>query len=413
MIGPSARLAIVASHPVQYQAPWYRALARLADLRVFFAHRVTPADHARSGFGVEFDWDASIFEGYEFEWLTNRATRPGLDSFRGCDTPDVGRRLVEGRFDAVVVNGWNLLTYWQAVRAARRAGIPAFIRGDSHLATQRGRLRRLAKSVFYPRLMKSFDAYLAVGTWNAQYYRRFGAADSRIYRSPHCVDNEFFARGAGAARADLAASRQAFAVPPNGVVFTFVGRLVDGKRPLDFVRALDEAARAHRTIHGLIVGDGPLRPALEAHCRANATPCAFSGFLNQAAVAHAYGAADCLVLPSAGETWGLVVNEAMAAGLPVIATDQVGCAPDLIVDGQTGFTYPSGDIRRLAESIGRVAADRALRRAMRSHVVSRIAAFSPEAAAAGVMAALEHAHGAGNDREREGIIRSDVIDAAS
>jgi glycosyltransferase involved in cell wall biosynthesis len=412
--GTRARLAIVASHPVQYQAPWYRALARLVDLRVFFAHRLTPADHARSGFGVEFDWDASIFEGYAFEWLTNRARRPGPDSFRGCDTPDVGRRLVEGRFDAVVVNGWNLLTYWQAIYAARRAGLSAFVRGDSHLVTDRSRLLRLAKRLCYPRLLKSFDACLAVGTWNAEYYRRYGVPDSRIYRSPHCVDNDFFARGAAEARADIAADRRELGVPADAVVFALAGRLVDVKRPLDFVRALDEAARVHRNIHGLIIGDGPLRPALEAHCRANATACAFSGFLNQNAIARAYGAADCLVLPSAGEeTWGLVVNEAMAAGLPAIVTDQVGCAPDLIVDGQTGFTYPSGDVRRLAESIGRVAADGALRQAMRAHVTSRIAAFSPDAAAAGVIAALDGVRSVGIHRGRKGSKPSHVIDALS
>lgn len=407
------RLAVVASHPVQYQVPWYRALASLVDLRVFYAHRVTPADHARAGFGVPFEWDDSIFDGYHFEWLVNRARRPGVVSFAGCNTPEIGRRLADLYFDAVVVNGWNLLTYAQTIYAARRAGIPIFVRGDSHLVTNRGWWRRAAKRVLYPRLMKSFDACLAVGALNAEYYRRYGVEDARIYRSPHCVDNTFFAQGAARARRDRSARRQALGVPSDAILFVFVGKLVDVKRPLDFVRGLDEAARTGARIHGLVIGDGPLKPALAAHCRANQTPCAFAGFLNQSDLAVAYGIADCLVLPSSSETWGLVVNEAMAAGLPVIVSDRVGCAPDLVVDGETGFSYPSGDVRALAACIGRVAADAALRSRMRGLAAARIEAFSPAAAAAGVVAALQNTKRSGCRPEMEGSKKTHVIDVLS
>jgi glycosyltransferase involved in cell wall biosynthesis len=386
---PRLRLALVASHPVQYQAPWYRALAAIVDLQVFFAHRMAATDHARAGFGVEFDWDVPVLDGFEYMWLDNVAARPGVDHFRGCDTPGVASTIERGRFDALLVNGWQLLAYWQAIRAARRAGIAVMVRGDSHLATTRGAVRRSAKRVLYPRLLEAFDAYLAVGDRNEAYYRFYGAPASRIYRSPHCVDNEFFARSVDAARAIPGGARRAFGIPGDAIVFAFAGKFIEQKRPLDFLAALDAIRDVQPHAWGLLAGDGPLRDVMEEHRRRHGTRCTMIGFLNQQRIATAYAAADALVLPSRDETWGLVVNEAMACGVPAIVSDQVGCAPDLIAEGETGFSFPCGDVAALAGRMRWMAEHRELGRAMRGPVLRRIAGFSPQAAAAGVIRAME------------------------
>ncbi len=384
------RLALVASHPVQYQAPWYRALAEMVELQVFFAHRIAAADHARAGFGVAFDWDVPVLEGYEYTWLDNVAARPGIDRFRGCDTPGVASIIERGRFDALLVNGWQLLTYWQAIRAARRAGIAVMVRGDSQLMTARGVVRRSAKRVLYPRLLKAFDAYLAVGARNEAYYRSYGAPASRIYRSPHCVDNDFFARSADAARSTPGGARCALGIPGDAIVFAFAGKFIEKKRPLDFLAALDAIRNVQPNAWGLLAGDGPLRDLMEEHRRRHETRCTMIGFLNQQRIATAYAAADALVLPSnGGETWGLVVNEAMACGVPAIVSDQVGCVPDLITEGETGFSFPCAEVAALAERMRWMAEDRERRRGMRAGVLRRISGFSPQAAAAGVIRALE------------------------
>ena len=385
------RLAVVASHPVQYQAPWYRALSAAVDLHVFFAHRIQPGDHARSGFGVSFEWDTPILDGYSHSWLDNVSLRPGVEHFRGCDTPGVGSALERGGFDAVLVNGWQLLSYWQAIRAARRMNIATMVRGDSQLVTARTAVRRSAKRILYPRLLKAFDAYLAVGERNDAYYRHYGVPASRIFRSPHCVDNDFFARKAAAARALPGGPRQAMGIPDGALVFMFAGKLIDKKRPMDLLAALDAVRRDVPEVHGLIVGDGPLRPELEEHRRRRGTPCTMIGFLNQQQIGTAYAAADAVVLPSTGgETWGLVVNEAMAAGVPGIVSDQTGCVPDLIVEGTTGYSFACGDVEALADRMRRLAEMRRRRETMRAAILQRIARFSPEAAASGVVAAMDH-----------------------
>ena len=384
------RLALVASHPVQYQAPWYRALSSFVDLRVFFAHRATPADQARAGFGVEFEWDSPVVGGYEHEWLENVARAPRVDRFLGCDTPGIGAILERRDFDAVLVNGWHLRCYWQAIRAARRAGLPVMVRGDSQLPTPRGVLRRTVKRLLYPRLLRSFDMCLAVGRRNADYYRYYGVPESRIVRSPHCVDNDFFRRGAAEARRESLPLRASLGVPDGAVVVLFAGKLIEKKRPLDLLRALDLVGRDRGDVYGVVVGDGPLKGQLDDHRARHLTHCFLSGFLNQQDMARAYAAADLLVLPSSGgETWGLVVNEAMAAGTPAIVSDEVGCAPDLVIEGKTGCSYPCGDVAALAGRIGQLAADAGLRSRMRAQAEEHIASFTPEKAAEGVLRALQ------------------------
>jgi glycosyltransferase involved in cell wall biosynthesis len=386
----SLRLAVVASHPVQYQAPWYRALATLLNLQVFFAHQISAADQSRAGFDVGFEWDTPLFEGYSFEWLANTASRPGVDHFWGCNTPGVGTAIRGGNFDAVLVNGWQLFSYWQAIRAANAAGIPILVRGDSQLEPSSRSLRGSLKHLLYPHMLRSFDACLAVGRRNADYYRHYGVPDARIYRSAHCVDNDFFARAAADTRHRRHAVRRELGIPAEAVVFMFAGKLIEKKRPLDFLEALRLTRRKHSDTWGLIVGDGPLKAMVDDYRRTHDIPCAIAGFQNQRRIAATYAAADALVLPStSGETWGLVVNEAMACGLPVVVSDQAGCAPDLVVEGETGFTYPCADVAALVTCVEALAGDRRLRDRMSARASTHIATFSPEAAAEGVVHAME------------------------
>src|SRR6516164_8335520 len=127
------RLAIVASHPIQYYAPIFRELARRLDLKVFFAHCATRDDQAKAGFGVKFNWDIDLLSGYDHVFMHNVAKQPGLDRFSGCDTPEIGRWLAEDRFDAVLVQGWYRKSFLQTIFAAKRLGLPVLARGDSHI----------------------------------------------------------------------------------------------------------------------------------------------------------------------------------------------------------------------------------------------------------------------------------------
>ena len=384
------RLAIVASHPIQYHSPWYRRLTREVDLHVYYAHEASAEDQAGAGFGVPFEWDTDLLEGYSYSWLPNRARRPNVETFLGCNTPSVGAELTRRRYDAVLVHGWNLLCYWQAVHAAKSCCLPVMVRGDSHLQTPRSSLRRIIKRLAYPWLLGHFDAFLSVGHHNTEYLTVYRVCPDKIFHVPHCVDNEFFRATAGSARGDLAGLRRRFHIPPDATVFLFVGKFLPRKRPLDFLAGLDRVKLRGKDVWGLLIGAGPLETQLRGHAARYATPCSFGGFLNQGQIAAAYALADALVLPSNGEeTWGLVVNEAMACGVPAIVSDAVGCAPDLIVDGETGFAYHEGELDQLTTCMERLVADSTLRVRMAQQAAAHIQTFSLDAACEGLLCALD------------------------
>jgi len=376
------RLAIVASHPIQYYAPLFRVLAQRLDLMVFFAHRASPSDQASAGFGVTFDWDVDLLSGYAHHFLTNVAKMPGLDHFGGCDTPEIGDWLKKGRFDAVVVQGWNLKSFLQAVYSAKRQGLPVLARGDSHLGTSRSLLKRAAKAGTYPALLRLFDAALYVGERSRAYWKNYRYPSSRLFFSPHCVDADWFAaRATAEARVAL---RTQLGIPPGLSIALFAGKLLPLKRPSDLVTAAALLRTQGRSLGVLVAGAGPLEGEMRSASNAAGIALHQLGFCNQTAMPAAYAAADVLVMPSESETWGLVANEALACGRPVILSDAVGAAPDLVGDGTTGRLFPVGDTVALAAAI-RSVLDCPPKP---ERISAKSAAYSLDAAADGVFQAV-------------------------
>ena len=380
--GNGLRLGILASHPIQYQAPVFRALAARCDLDVFFAHRQSAQAQAQAGFGVAFDWDVDLLSGYRHRFLSNVARRPGVDHFRGCNTPEIADLIRDGRYDAFLVQGWHLQCFWQAVRACRRQGVPVMVRGDSHLGTPRARLKQWIKAAIYPALLRQFDACLYVGQRNREYLEHYGVPAERLFFAPHCIDNDAFA--AGAARVDRAARRAAPGLNESAKAVLFVGKLLERKRPLDLLRALAALRIRGVDAHAVFAGDGPLRDQLSNNARDLDVPAHFLGFRNQSQLPEAYTLADAMALPSeASETWGLVANEAVACGTPIVISKAAGCAPDLVDEDATGATHAMGHIEQLTDALARALT-------IPRHapdIIAKADAYSVRATADGVLAA--------------------------
>jgi glycosyltransferase involved in cell wall biosynthesis len=387
----SRRIAVVASHPVQYQAPFFRGLAQRADLTVFFCQRHDPALERAAGYADGFSWDVPLIDGYRHEWLTNVAPRPGVDRFGGCDTPDVADRIAEGAFDACIVQGWYLKSYAQAILACRRHGVPVLLRGDSQLATSRSAVKRAIKYWPYRVLLNTVAGHLVVGAANREYLTHYAVPDARLFDAPHAVDDRWFAAEARTARASGSREREraALGIPADATVAVFVGRLVDMKRPLDVIRALTDSV-VPSNLWGLFVGSGPLERDARALAGRLGARVRFAGFRNQRALPALYASADMLVLPSdARETWGLVANEALAAGLPIVVSDAAGCARDLAI-GEAGRQYRMGQVSQLAAAMTSMAAALdASPRDVADAVSERSAAFGCDVAVAGVLRAVE------------------------
>ncbi|MEK6334892.1 MAG: glycosyltransferase family 4 protein [Acidobacteriota bacterium] len=346
----TSRIGILMSHPTQYHTPWFRALAQRPEIRIKVFYCFQPdADSQGDGFDVSFEWDVPTLEGYPHGFLKNVARRPGFH-FAGCDTPEIAKLVASDQFDAWLINGWRVKSEWQAIRACWKHKAPMMIRGDSHLLDHRSSQTRIAKRMILGRWIPRFDAYLTVGKLNEDYYKFYGADSSRFFPVRHFVDNEWFA--ARTAEVSNEEERRHWRIPTSSNVFLFAGKFIDKKQPLLAIKAIEKVASRTPGAHLLMVGDGALRKSCEEYCASRQLPVTFAGFLNQSQIAKAYACADVLVLPSAyAETWGLVVNEAMACGVPAIVSDRVGCAPDLVRPNQTGAVFPAGDVDALAEAM--------------------------------------------------------------
>src|SRR5438094_5190285 len=166
-------LGILTSHPIQYQAPYFRSLATEVDVNVYFAH-CPNSQQQGTGFGRAFKWDVDLLSGYRHKFLHNVSRNPGSNSFGGCDTPEIAEIIAREQFDAFIMSGWYLKSYWQAVKACRKTRVPVLVRGDSQLHTPRSALKRCYKEVVHRIGLRQFDAFLTVGKRNREYLRHYG-----------------------------------------------------------------------------------------------------------------------------------------------------------------------------------------------------------------------------------------------
>lgn len=379
----SYRLGILASHPIQYQAPLFRELAKHLELKVFFAHRQTASEQSKAGFNVDFEWDVDLLGGYDHMFLQNRAKDPDVSRFFGCDTPQIVDEIRQGKFDAFLVTGWYLKSYWQAIRACRKYHVPIMVRGDSQLGTPRGSIKQLLKEMLYPLLLRQFDGCLYVGQRNREYLEHYGVPPEKLFFSPHCINNGWFL--SLSKKFDRQEFREKNGISIDTKLVLFVGKLLERKRPLDIVKALQILLNRGLDVCGMFAGDGPLTSAIKEYGKNHDVPLVFLGFRNQSELPEVYANAECLVLSSEGnETWGLVVNEALTCGTPVVVSDAVGCAPDLVESGETGEMYPVGEIESLADVLERVL----INRDDYSSIQKKIVSYSVEAAATGIVDAV-------------------------
>jgi len=244
--------------------------------------------------------------------------------------------------------------------------------------------------------MRQYAACLYIGKANREFYESHGVRPSRLFPAPYCVENERFSDCSARWRGRKAELRKRLGIPTASVCFLFSGKLIPKKHPLELLQAFENVVLQGAPAHLLVVGDGQLRLQCEQYVREHRLSVTFAGFVNQSQIAEWYAAADCLVLPSdSGETWGLVVNEAMACGCPALVSDQVGCAVDLIVEQETGRTFRFGDWRQLADRMLELAHAPFLLRSMGEAARRHIAAYSPQAAAEGIVRAV---HAVGGSR---------------
>ena len=337
-----AKVAMVVSSPTPYKVPFYRRVAEQTDLDVHYYFCVR--DSASRA------WDLEL-EGLE-HWQALPGIRiplPWGHKARYRINPGIVTALARGRFDAVVVCGYNHFTMQAAMLYCIASGTPFIIQGESHVLKTRRRANESLKRLFIAPVVRRARAALATGTLARQYWQQMGIPEDRVFIVANTPDVAWFSAEANSARQHRRRLRDALGLGSKFAAI-FVGRLVEAKGLHVLLDALS-LLPPHGRPAVLLVGDGPLKPSLEEEAARRVLDVRFLGFRQQRDLPALYAASDFFVLPSNEEPWGVVANEAMACSLPIILSDRVGAAADLLEDGVNGMSFAAGDPAALAGAI--------------------------------------------------------------
>ncbi|MEP6951274.1 MAG: glycosyltransferase family 4 protein [Ginsengibacter sp.] len=360
------RLAIITSHPIQYNAPWFKLLAKRKNLavKVFYTWGQSEKDTKYDpGFAKNVKWDIPLLEGYEYRFVNNISEEPGSHHFKGIYNPTLIKEIEQWNPDAILVFGWNFKSHLKVIRYFKGKNRIIF-RGDSTLLDEgiSFSLKKNLRRVFLRWVYRHVDKALYVGTANREYYRALGLKNDQLVFAPHAIDNNRFMQDR---QHDV---RKQLGIPIEEIVFLFAGKFEEKKNPSFLLESFIQSGL--KNAHLLMVGNGHLETILKNKVLEQNLDFRrrihFIDFQNQSKMPEIYQTCDVLVLPSQGpgETWGLAVNEAMASGKAVLVSNKCGCAADLIQEGINGYVFESNNKEDLIKKMNQFSLQKASLRIM-------------------------------------------------
>lgn len=384
------RVALFAASPVYSRSPLHRLVAAdpRVDLTAIFASDggIRPFD---GGYGRPVSWGMGVLDGYKYSFLRRASTNPIDGSFLSFRDLDVVSALRATNFDVLWLWGYNYLTHQIAAFTAVSARKPIIFHENQTLLDPRPRWKSALKKLALPMLFRQGRA-LYVGKENFRWFRHYGVPEDRLYFAPYSVDNDRLQEASRSLAPERESLRRALGIrADSGPVILFVGRLIPKKQP-DLLLEAFRRVRAETRCTLVYVGSGELEDRMRrAVSDQNIPDVVMRGFIDQAVIGRAYACADIFVLPSRGrETWGLAVNEAMNFGLPILVSDRVGCASDLVDPGGNGYIVNYADTGDFARRLRTLVADASLRRQFGDRSRQLIERWNYRAATEGVIKAI-------------------------
>ena len=363
------KVAIVVSHPIQHFCPLYRALAQNEQLniRVFFGSRAGAEEYFDEDFGQKIQWEPDLLEGFAYEFLPEAKNHANADS--SVSSGSLARRLSEFDPDVVQVyglfHGISRTTMGWAKKMRKRV----LYVSDSELLAPRGRVDRLKRRLILPWYFRRIDSFLTIGDSNEAFYQHYGVPSSRFYRCPHPINEEPIRQARIRSAHWRDEIRRRHQIPEGSPVALCVGKLIQRKSFDHAIIAIRElsATSPRQCPYLLIAGDGVEASVLRKLAGPEASyPVRFAGFVAADALPAYYAASDFLIHPAFEDHHPVAVSEAVASGLPVIASDHVGIIglSDDVRIGLNGFQYPYGDVSALRSQIALLTSEPARRNEM-------------------------------------------------
>jgi glycosyltransferase involved in cell wall biosynthesis len=340
------KLAIIITHPIQYYSPLFKLLCERnkIQIKVFYTWEQSKEKVFDAKFGREIKWDIPLLEGYDYTFVKNISKKPSSGTFKGVINPTLNFEIENWKADAILVFGWNHQSHFKAMRHFK-GKIPVYFRGDSTLIDEVSGIKTILRRIWLKFVYRYVDTAFYAGTNNKQYYLKHGLHENQLKFTPHAIDNERFYDKQREYQNKASDRRKELEISENEIVLLFVGKFEKKKNPL----LLIEAAKLLPEYKFLFVGNGELEEEMKQKATKNVF---FLPFQNQSLMPVIYRIGEIYVLPSShNETWGLAVNEAMACGKPVLVSDKVGCAVDLVKPGENGYIFKLTNLEDLMQKI--------------------------------------------------------------
>lgn len=370
------RVTLITEIIAPYRIPVFNALARQAgvDLHVIFLAETDKSLRKWKVYTEEIRFSYEVLPSWRL-W----GGKNGLLVNRGLSSA-----LRRANPQTIICGGYNYPASWGAWNWARRRDVRFILWSESNAQDQR--VARSGVEWLKRTFVKGCDGFVVPGKSAGAYLQRLEAREGDIFVAPNAVDNEFFATRAAEVRADDQGYRQCRGLPQRFIICS--ARLIREKGIFDLLAAYAKLGEGIRSEVALVfAGDGPEQSRLATqaeHVRPGTVH--FTGFVQREELAILYALAEFMVLPTHSDPWGLVVNEAMACGLPIVVSSLAGCAADLVEDGWNGCVVPPSDPETLSVRIDTLLRSYQLRQTMSSHSLERIQYYSPEECAAGLAA---------------------------
>lgn len=387
------RISYYLSHPIQYFTPLLRRLAKKSDLHVYYFSDVSVRGGFDKGFGQAVKWDIPLLEGYESTFIKNYSSRQALDNnFLDLLNPSVPNYIRKEPARIVIINGWSYFSILLTIVAAKLMGRKVWMRAENTLSkelTKRPMVVALKKFVLGNILFRFFiDRFLYIGTDSKRFFEYYGVPENKLVFTPYSVDNDYFAAQYAQWHPQRMDLRKQFQIPADRIVILYTGKYMPVKRPLDLLAAMDQLRDLPVAL--VMVGDGELRGAMEQYIKERKLEHIYlTGFVNQSQISQYYSIGDIFVLCSESETWGLSTNEAMNFHMPIVLSDTVGSAADLVKEGWNGATFRKGDITDMANKIRTFVENESLRKEAGKHAAEWVKKYNYETAVDNIVAAVQ------------------------
>lgn len=337
------KILIINSHPIQYFAPLYKYLNTDKDVEVIVVYfsDISLRNNIDKGFNQKIVWDIDLLEGYKSFFIGNYKNKNVLNFF-SINTFEIFKFIKKNQFDIIWFHGYNYLSFIVALLSAKINKIPCYLRGETHLFLEKKFINKIFHKLITKILFKLFNGFFSIGTANKEYYLNNGINEEKIFMLPYSIDNKRFTRASKLSDTEKKIYKKSFGINNNSPIVLYASKLTKRKNILDLIQSAIILKDQKVDFNLLIIGSGELeneiRKLIIKHKLENII---MMGFVNQSKMPIIFGISDIFVLTSDNEPWGLVVNEAMCARLPIILAKNIGCSYDLLRNDQNGFLINS------------------------------------------------------------------------